>query len=147
MRAATLLLLASVLFGLCNSLGSEEKVRREDTISSDADGRVIHVRLPNEDIGISYAERFPVFVVNLTTKHAEIEAQDLYIGDGSVAAPMTAHQSHGIFLLGDIPLKSGDRFKKGSTIKLKKGFKSAKDLKPGEIYVILPGIKFERPTD
>lgn len=145
MRRSYVVLMIAILTVACWPMSGAE--RHENGIWSSADGRVIHFRLPKEDIGIDYVERLPVFLVNLRTKDAEIEAQDLYIGDGDVAIPLQAHQSKGIFMQGDIQLKSGDRFEKGSKIKLKKGFKTAKELKPGEIYVILPGVTFERPKD
>lgn len=111
------------------------------------DSRVTKITFPAEDVVLSYGERAPVFVVGLTTASAALEAPRVYIGDGEVALQLRADESKGIFFQGDIPLKSGHKFEKGSTVEVRPGFKWAKDLKPGDVYVILPGVKFVRPKE
>lgn len=127
--------------------GSKGEMSLKGSVRRGPDSRVTQIRFPDEDIVLSYGERAPVFVVGLTTASAALEAPLVYIGDGEVALPLRADESKGIFFQGDIPLKSGDKFGKGSTVEVRPGFKWAKDLKPGDVYVILPGVKFVRPKE
>lgn len=113
---------------------------RGDTI----DGRVTQVHLPAEDITLYYIEAKGAFTVKLETKHATVEGQTLYVGDGRVAVELIAHATDGIFLQGT-NLRQGDQFRKGSTLKVRPGYKKASDLAPGSVYVILPGVTFELP--
>jgi hypothetical protein len=108
------------------------------------DGRVIQVELPAEDVTLYYVERKGCFTVKLETKSATIECQKLYIGDGKLAVDLVAHATDGIFLQG-IKYRNGDQFKNGSTIKVRAGYKKASELKPGDVYVTLPGVTFELP--
>jgi hypothetical protein len=57
---------------------------------------------------------------------------------------LVAHATDGIFLQG-VAYRNGDQFKKGSAIKVRPGYKKASELKPGDVYVTLPGISFELP--
>jgi hypothetical protein len=109
------------------------------------DGRVVQVKLPNQDVTLSYVERKGGFTVELETKDGSVEGQKLFIGDGMVAVELVAHPSNGIFLQGD-KYRQGDQFKAGSTIKVKPGFKKASALTAGDVYVVLPGVKFELPN-
>ena len=107
------------------------------------DGRVTQIRLPKEDVTLFYVER-NFFTVALRGKTAEVEGRKFYIGDGSVAAELSAHASEGIYFQGQKKLQ-GEKFKVGDTVILKPGYKKAGDLKPGDIYVILPGVTFKEP--
>lgn len=111
------------------------------------DSRVTKITFPAEDVVLSYGERAPVFVVGLTAAGASLEAPKMYIGDGEVALPLRADESKGLFFQGNIPLKSGHKFVKGSTVEVHPGFARAKDLDPGDVYVILPGVKFVLPKE
>jgi hypothetical protein len=108
------------------------------------DGRVVQVQLPAQDVTLFYMERQAVFTVRLTTETASVEGQRLYIGDGEVAIDLVAHATDGIFLQG-VAHRNGDQFKKGTVIKVRPGYKKASELKPGDVYVTLPGITFELP--
>lgn len=108
------------------------------------DGRVIQIRLPDEDVTLFYVGARAVFTVKLAAKTASVEAPKLYIGDGEVAVELLAHSTNGIFLQG-AHLKQGEQFKSGSTIKVRPGYKKATALVPGDVYVTLPGITFELP--
>jgi hypothetical protein len=108
------------------------------------DGRVFQVNLPAEDVTLFYVEARAVFTVKLRTKTASVEGQKMYIGDGQVAIDLVAHSSKGIFLQ-DVEYKQGDQFKKGSKIKVRPGYKKATELKPGDVYVTLPGVSFALP--
>lgn len=109
------------------------------------DGRVLQVCLPNEDVVLTYVEAREVFTVKLEAVSASIEGQRFYIGDGQVAVELVAHPSNGVFLQGQ-SLKSGHTFKRGGTVQVKPGYKKAKELLPGSIYVILPTVSFELPA-
>ncbi|QDV29194.1 hypothetical protein Spb1_10700 [Planctopirus ephydatiae] len=110
------------------------------------DGRVVQVRLPDQDITLSYVERKSGFTVELESNDGSVEGQKLFVGDGTVAIELVAHPSNGIFLQGN-QYRQGDQFKKGSTIKLKPGFKKASALTAGDVYVVLPGVNFELPSN
>jgi hypothetical protein len=110
------------------------------------DGSVVQVRLPNQDITLSYVERKSGFTVELEANDGSVEGQKLFVGDGTVAIELVAHPSNGIFLQGN-QYRQGDQFKKGSTIKLKPGFKKASALTAGDVYVVLPGVNFELPSN
>lgn len=110
------------------------------------DGSVVQVRLPNQDITLSYVERKSGFTVELEANDGSVEGQKLFVGDGTVAIELIAHPSNGIFLQGN-QYRQGDQFKKGSTIKLKPGFKKASALTAGDVYVVLPGVNFELPNN
>lgn len=107
-------------------------------------GSVVHVRLPDQDVMLFYTETNRGFTVRLEAKDGSIEGKKLYIGDGTVAADLVADPANGIFLQG-VMYRQGDQFKKGSSIKLRAGYKKASDLKPGDVYVTLPGVTFELP--
>jgi hypothetical protein len=108
------------------------------------DGRVIQVELPDEDVTLFYVEARAVFTVKLKSDSASVECHRLYIGDGKVAIELVAHATDGIFLQG-VKYRNGDQFKKGSKIKVRPGYKKASELKPGDVYVTLPGVSFELP--
>jgi hypothetical protein len=108
------------------------------------DGRVLQVELPDQDITLLYIEAREVFTVQLRTRSASVEGQKLYIGDGNVAIDLVAHPTDGVFLQG-VKYHNGDQFKNGSTIRVRAGYKKASELKPGDVYVTLPGVSFELP--
>lgn len=108
------------------------------------DGRVTRVTLPAQDVTLLYIEARAVFTVQLKTERASVEGQRLYVGDGEVAIELVAHPTDGIFLQG-VKYRHGDQFKKGSAIKVRPGHKKASELKPGDVYVVLPGVSFELP--
>ncbi len=110
------------------------------------DGRVIQVRLPAEDVTLFYVEARNVFTVRLSTKSASVEGQAMYIGDGQVAIELVAYRSQGIILQG-VKYRQGDKFKRGSRIKVRSGYKKASELRPGDVYVTLPGVTFTLPTE
>ena len=111
-----------------------------DTIS----GRVTQIKLPAEDVTLYYVEARDVFTVRMKTKSASVEGQKMYIGDGRVAIDLVAHSTKGIFLQG-MEYKQGDQLKKGVTIEVRPGYKNATELKPGDVYVTLPGVLFSLP--
>jgi hypothetical protein len=108
------------------------------------DGRVVQVQLPAQHVTLLYIEARAVFTVQLKTKTASVEGQKLYLGDGDVAIDLVAHPTDGIFLQG-VNYHNGDQFKNGSTIKVRAGYKKGSELKPGDVYVTLPGVSFELP--
>lgn len=108
------------------------------------DGRVLQVQLPAEDVTLFYIEARAVFTVQLKTTTASVEGQRLYIGDGEVAVELVAHATDGIFLQG-VRYSQGDQFKKGSAITVRPECKKASELRPGDVYVRLPGVSFEMP--
>ena len=108
------------------------------------DGRVLQVQLPAQDVTLLYIEAREVFTVQLKTGSASVEGQKLYLGDGKVAIDLVAHPTDGIFLQG-VKYHQGDQFKNGSTIRVRAGYKKASELKPGDVYVTLPGVSFELP--
>jgi hypothetical protein len=108
------------------------------------DGRVIRVQFPNEDVTLYYVEALACFTVKLESDTASVEARRMYIGDGEVAVELTAHATDGIFLQ-KRNLMQGDKFKRGSKIKVDPGYKQAVNLSPGDVYVVLPGVTFQVP--
>jgi len=108
------------------------------------DGRVVQMKMW-QDITLYYLETPNVFTVELRTQQASVQAQRLYIGDGTIALELVAHSSKGITLQG-IPLKQGDEIKKNSKIQVKPGYKKATELVAGDIYVTLPSVIFEMPS-
>lgn len=106
------------------------------------DGRVVQVQLPAQDVTLYYIESKGGFTVKLESGASSVEGQKLYIGDGEAAVELVAHPTDGIFLQG-VKYRQGDQFKKGSTIKIGPGHKKAAELRPGDVYVVLPGVSFE----
>jgi hypothetical protein len=106
---------------------------------------VVQVRLPAQDITLLYVEAAGGFTVKLEAKDGTVEGKKYYIGDGAVAIDLVADPADGIFLQG-VKYRQGDQFKNGSTIKVRPGYKKASDLKPGDVYVTLPGVTFELPA-
>jgi len=133
---------SSVLISLVLLFGSfSPLVRGGDWI----DARVVQIRMPNEDVELSYIERTECFTVALLAKSASVEGVDFYVGDGKVAVGLKAHTSEGIIFQGSTKLPTGYVFKKGSTVKVLPGYKQATDLAPGTVYITLPGVTFEVP--
>jgi hypothetical protein len=108
------------------------------------DARIVQVRLPDEDVTVSYFESNPVFTVELRAKSASVEGVTFFVGNGGVAVELRAHPSDGLFFQGE-KLPHGHVFKKGSTVKVLPGYKSPADLAPGTVYVHLPGVTFQVP--
>ena len=106
------------------------------------DGRVLQVQLPAQDVTLLYIEARTGFTVQLKTATASVEGQKFYLGDCKVAIDLVAHRTDEIFLQG-VEYHQGDLFKNGSTIKVRPGYKWAAELKPGDVYVTLPGVSFE----
>lgn len=113
-------------------------------VLADADPGVVHVRLSKSDVGISFVESSGGMTVELKCQSASVCGRTLYIGDGSVAIPLTANNS-GIWLQGKSRYRQGDRFRVDSTISVRPGYKSVRDLAPGNVYVVLPGVEFVLP--
>lgn len=111
----------------------------DDRISS----RVVQVCLPVEDVQLSYNEGDP-FTVELKSPNASIEGIKFFIGDGQVALELKADPTDGILFQGK-KLPHGYVFKTLAIVKVEPGFKKAKDLPPGTIYVKLPGVEFKIP--
>ncbi len=105
------------------------------------DGSFTWVSLPADDVTFTYVERAP-FTVKVEAAGSTVEGRRFYIGDNKVAIELVAHPLDGIFLQG---VNRGGNFimTKGATISVKPGYKKPLDLKPGDVYVVLPGIKFE----
>jgi hypothetical protein len=108
------------------------------------DGRVVQIQLPAEDLTLYYIEARAGFTVKLAAKTAFVEAPRMYIGDGTIAVELYADPIHGIRLQ-KTDLDQGDQFKQDSRIQVQPGYRRAVDLKPGDIYVTLPGIIFDLP--
>ncbi len=108
------------------------------------DGGVIQVRLLGEDATLLYVEARGGFTVRLQTDNSSIEARRMYLGDGKVAVELVADAFKGPLFQG-LELDQGYVFKKDATVKVLPGFKKAVDLKPGSVYVVLPGVTFEVP--
>lgn len=108
------------------------------------DGRVVQLQMPAEDFTLYYVEAREVFTVKLASKSASIEARRMFIGDGEIAVELYAHSINGIYLQ-TASKKQGDQFKQDSRIQVEPGYKRAADLKPGDLYVTLPGIIFDLP--
>lgn len=106
---------------------------------------VVRVRLPAQDVTLFYVEAKGGFTVKLEAKDGTVEGKKFYIGDGAIAIDLVADPAEGIFLQG-VRYRQGDQFKKGSTVKVRPGYKKASDLKPGDVYVVLPAVKFEVPA-
>ncbi len=115
-------------------------------VADTVDGRVLQVQLPREDVTLFYIEARSGFTVKMKTETAAVEGQKLYIGDGKVAIDLVAHSTQGIYLQG-VKYRQGDQFKNGATIKVLPGFRNAAELKPGDVYVTLPGVAFELPEE
>ena len=107
------------------------------------DGRVVQLQMPAEDFTLYYVEAREVFTVKLACKTASVEAPRMYIGDGEIAIDLFI-SSDGIRLQKTL-LKQGDGFKQDSRIQMQPGYKRASELKPGDLYVTLPGIIFDLP--
>ena len=87
-------------------------------VLADAGSGVVHVRLSKSDVGIFFVESSGGGMVELQCQSASVCGRTLYIGD---------------------------RLRVDSTISVRHGYKSVKDLAPGNVYVILPGVKFVLP--
>lgn len=108
------------------------------------DGRVVQFQMPAEDFTLYYVEAREVFTVKLASKTASIEAPRMYIGDGEIAIELYANSINGLRLQ-STDKKQGDTFKQDSRIQVEPGYKRASELKPGDLYVTLPGIIFDLP--
>jgi hypothetical protein len=107
------------------------------------DNHVIRVRLPDEHIVVGYVEGDP-FTVRLQAKNASVEGVSFYVGNGGIAVELRAHPSQGLVFQGEL-IDPPHEFKKGSTVKVRPGYKQVGDLAPGTVYVELPGVTFEVP--
>ena len=107
-------------------------------------GEVVQVRMPAEDIRFAFVESRGGMTVELRTESTSVQGRKLYVGDGAVALELEANDS-GIWLQKSERFGQGDRLPVGSTIAVKPGYHSAVDLKQGDVYVILQGIKFQMP--
>lgn len=101
--------------------------------------------MPDQDVTLYYVERLGAFSVELRADDASVEAQKMYIGDGTVAILLVAHPTNGIRLQGD-KLRQGDKFESGAKIQVKPGYKKASELSPGDVYVTLP-VTFVLPEE
>jgi hypothetical protein len=59
------------------------------------DARVVHVRLPNENVVAEYVEEAPVFTVRLRARSAEVKGISFHVGNGGVSVELKAHPSNG----------------------------------------------------
>lgn len=135
MRFSILVLIFAAIISVGGPMTS-----RADSI----DGSVTQIELPPEDVTLFYVERKGGFTVKMETDTAAVEGQKFYIGDGKIAIDLIAHPSKGIFLQG-VHYRQGEKFKKGSAIKVRPGYKKASTLRPGDIYVTLPAVLFKLP--
>ncbi|MFO0869285.1 MAG: hypothetical protein U0935_10170 [Pirellulales bacterium] len=110
------------------------------------DGRVVTVELPVADVTLSYVETPGAFSVELDAGNTAVRGQKFYLGDGQVAVELRATESQGILFQGTEQLNHGYVIKKYDVVKVRPGFKRASELKPGDVYVIFPGLQFVLPT-
>jgi predicted amidohydrolase len=108
---------------------------------------VVEVRLPAEDVTVSYMETREGMLVHLQAGEASVQARRLYIGDGRVAAELVATDEEGVRFQGWRKIDNGYKFRKGASIKLRAGHKLKSDLQPGDVYIVLPGRAFEPPGE
>ena len=106
------------------------------------DSSVVQIRLPGEDATFIYLEAPGGFTARLETENSSVEARKIFLGDGEVAVELRIDPVKGPVFQGE-EIKSGHVFKKDATIKLHPGYKRASDLRPGSVYVILPGVTFD----
>lgn len=110
------------------------------------DGRVVKIDFPVADVSLGYVETPGVFSVELDAGSIAVRGQKFYLGDGKIAVELEAHETKGIFFQRTEHLNQGFVFKKYDVVKVRPGYKRAGELKPGEVYVVFPGVKFELPT-
>jgi hypothetical protein len=109
------------------------------------DGRVIRVRMPIEDVVVNYVEtKGGMSILLRADKGAEFWGQKFYVGDGQTAVLMEVTEQ-GILFQGKPIVEHGSHFKKNADIQVLPGYKKASELKPGDVYVILPAIGFVLP--
>lgn len=106
------------------------------------DGRVVQMKLPAQELRLSYIESRSTFTVELAADVASVQAEKMYIGDGTIAIELRADSTNGIFLQDEL-LQHGTRLEKQAVVKVKPGYKQATELKPGDVYVVLAGVNFE----
>jgi hypothetical protein len=107
---------------------------------------VVQVRLPREDLTLLFVEARGGMTVCLKGVESQVEGRRLFLGDGRVAVALEATTA-GILFQGRTGLNQGFRFRVGSVVRLLPGYRKAAELKPGDVYVTLPGITFEAPDE
>jgi hypothetical protein len=111
------------------------------------DGRVVQVRLPAEDFTLFYVETKGGMTIELRGATASFTGTKFLVGDGEIALPLEVDPGRGIVFQKANRLRQGFEFKNTGTIRMLPGWRRAVDLKPGEIYVTLPGVRFVRPGE
>ncbi len=106
------------------------------------DSSVVQIRLPGEDATLVYLEAPGDFTLRLETENSSVESRRIFLGDGEVAVELRIDPVKGPLFQGE-EIHSGHVFKKDATIKLRPGYKKASELRPGSVYVILPGVTFD----
>lgn len=107
------------------------------------DGRVVRVELPPADVSLSYVETKGGMAIKLAAGAASVQGSKFFVGDGVVAVPLEVVPGRGIVLQGKTVLLHGHEFKRDSTVTVLPGFRKASDLRPGDVYVTLPGLVFD----
>lgn len=109
-------------------------------IAESIDGRVTVVDFPFEDINLLYVESRGEFTVEMRTPHVWVSGTNFWVGDGAVAVKLESSTSKGLVFQNSIKLEHGHVFKKGEKIAVLPGYKLAKDLKPGDVYLKFPNV-------
>ena len=130
------------VIGLVLCFGHVYAQEQEPTTIHDG---VVQVELPDEDVTLHWFESRGGMTIQLETQKATVQAQRMYLGDGKVAVELVADHPDEIRFQGQSTVKHGHKFLNRSVIQVQPGYKKAVELKPGDVYVILPGIRFELP--
>lgn len=134
MKFALTLLAGFLLFGVVPSLAVENELS--------LDSRVAKIKLPVDDVELNYCEANPHMMVELVAGNTSIQGVRFFIGDGKVAVPLEADSLHGIKFQSSQVLKHGHKFAKYSVVELEEGYLTISDLKPGDVYVVMPAVNF-----
>ncbi len=136
MRSFGLILFAAALVMFSRPGFGQDKQPRAALASS------VQVKLPAGDVEIEYVESKEGMVLIVNSKGASVQAQRVYLGDGKIAVVFEA--SHKGFFTPNGPVNAAAiDFKEGSVIKVARGKREVWGAKPGEVYVLTPGIRFE----
>ena len=110
------------------------------------DGRVVQIAFPIADITLDYIEARGGMSIQMVADKTSVIGNRFFVGDGTIAVELFADATAGILFQGKTKLKHGHTFKKYSVVDVQSGYKSAADLKPGDVYVIFPTLTFKLPN-
>jgi len=128
-----ILITVPILFGLLAPTAALSEERVSNTVMID---------FPIGDIEIRHLESSRGMILNVRSKTISIQARRLYFGDGKHAVKYEGSQfgmktPTGLVKVGAIQIKNGETIKTTADTLEKWG------RRPGEVYILVPNLKFD----